>query len=280
MCISGYTKETRRVLKKQPHEVRSKLHFRRVSLSVCVSYSLCSCRRFRVICEAMHITCSPACGHRGYMKAIPRNSVAAVRFLRYGSTQPAQRWCLQRVGAVAGADGATLATEASEATDRVSQAYPFTEIESKWQAYWEEQQTFRTPDKVDTSKPKYYVLDMFPYPRCDLPNISGSSRYARVTMLTSATDSRHQPASSHMGCLHTADPENTAQYKSRCTTMAHAGRIGAWLETGVWLQRTSRGAHDISMLKRALRSLCRSGQGDASHQPCLVRPLSRDTARA
>lgn len=46
-----------------------------------------------------------------------------------------------------------------------SQAYPFTEIEAKWQAYWEQEKTFRTPDQVDTSKPKYYVLDMFPYPR-------------------------------------------------------------------------------------------------------------------
>ncbi|GIL79151.1 hypothetical protein Vretimale_16692 [Volvox reticuliferus] len=45
-----------------------------------------------------------------------------------------------------------------------SQAYPFTEIETKWQTFWEQHQTFRTPDQVDTSKPKYYVLDMFPYP--------------------------------------------------------------------------------------------------------------------
>jgi leucyl-tRNA synthetase len=43
-------------------------------------------------------------------------------------------------------------------------AYPFTEIEAKWQAYWESHATFRVPAKVDTSKPKYYVLDMFPYP--------------------------------------------------------------------------------------------------------------------
>ncbi|XVE87741.1 hypothetical protein DITRI_Ditri19aG0012100 [Diplodiscus trichospermus] len=43
-------------------------------------------------------------------------------------------------------------------------AYPFNEIEPKWQRYWEENRTFRTPDDVDTSKPKYYVLDMFPYP--------------------------------------------------------------------------------------------------------------------
>ena len=41
---------------------------------------------------------------------------------------------------------------------------PFRDIEKKWQVYWEANKTFRTPVDVDTSKPKYYVLDMFPYP--------------------------------------------------------------------------------------------------------------------
>jgi leucyl-tRNA synthetase len=36
-------------------------------------------------------------------------------------------------------------------------------IEPKWQAYWERQKTFRTPDHVP-GKPKLYILDMFPYP--------------------------------------------------------------------------------------------------------------------
>ena len=40
--------------------------------------------------------------------------------------------------------------------------YPFTEIEKKWQAYWEQQGTFRVHE--DASKPKLYVLDMYPYP--------------------------------------------------------------------------------------------------------------------
>ncbi|MDX9757707.1 MAG: leucine--tRNA ligase [Bacteroidota bacterium] len=40
--------------------------------------------------------------------------------------------------------------------------YPFREIEPRWQNYWEEQSTFKTAE--DFSKPKYYVLDMFPYP--------------------------------------------------------------------------------------------------------------------
>ncbi|KAI9197693.1 hypothetical protein LWI28_002648 [Acer negundo] len=46
----------------------------------------------------------------------------------------------------------------------VKRAYPFHEIEPKWQTFWENNRTFRTPDEIDTSKPKFYVLDMFPYP--------------------------------------------------------------------------------------------------------------------
>ncbi len=42
--------------------------------------------------------------------------------------------------------------------------YPFREIESRWQTFWESKKIFHTPLKVDTTKPKYYVLDMFPYP--------------------------------------------------------------------------------------------------------------------
>ena len=41
--------------------------------------------------------------------------------------------------------------------------YDFKNIEKKWQKYWEENKTFKT-DIYDFSKPKYYVLDMFPYP--------------------------------------------------------------------------------------------------------------------
>jgi len=41
--------------------------------------------------------------------------------------------------------------------------YDFTNIEKKWQKYWEDNNTFKT-DIYDFSKPKYYALDMFPYP--------------------------------------------------------------------------------------------------------------------
>src|SRR4051812_38903408 len=42
-------------------------------------------------------------------------------------------------------------------------AYHPQRIEPKWQAYWEQNKTFRTPD-LDHSRPKLYILDMFPYP--------------------------------------------------------------------------------------------------------------------
>ena len=40
--------------------------------------------------------------------------------------------------------------------------YNFKEIEKRWQTYWDSNQTYKT--RIDPSKPKYYVLDMFPYP--------------------------------------------------------------------------------------------------------------------
>ena len=40
--------------------------------------------------------------------------------------------------------------------------YEFSPIEKKWQAYWQQHNTFASGKESD--KPKYYVLDMFPYP--------------------------------------------------------------------------------------------------------------------
>ena len=52
-------------------------------------------------------------------------------------------------------------------TDR-RKPYPFDEFEPKWQKHWLENKTFRTPSPgeagFDPAKPKFYVLDMFPYP--------------------------------------------------------------------------------------------------------------------
>ena len=40
--------------------------------------------------------------------------------------------------------------------------YNFRDIERKWQKQWKDSQAYKV--KNDFSKPKYYVLDMFPYP--------------------------------------------------------------------------------------------------------------------
>ena len=46
--------------------------------------------------------------------------------------------------------------------------YPFDQLEPKWQALWEERRAFHAPNPgdpgFDPTRPKYYVLDMFPYP--------------------------------------------------------------------------------------------------------------------
>ncbi|TAL70440.1 MAG: leucine--tRNA ligase [Bacteroidetes bacterium] len=41
-------------------------------------------------------------------------------------------------------------------------SYPFNDIEKKWQKIWEKEHVYKIED--DFSKPKYYILDMFPYP--------------------------------------------------------------------------------------------------------------------
>ena len=40
--------------------------------------------------------------------------------------------------------------------------YNFIEIEKKWQDWWAQNKTYKA--RTDSAKPKYYVLDMFPYP--------------------------------------------------------------------------------------------------------------------
>ncbi|MEZ4280271.1 MAG: leucine--tRNA ligase [Myxococcota bacterium] len=64
-------------------------------------------------------------------------------------------------------------------------AYEPSRIESKWQAYWEEHQTFRAefdPSKPP-SKPKYYVLDMFPYPSGDGLHVGHPEGYTATDIM-------------------------------------------------------------------------------------------------
>lgn len=62
----------------------------------------------------------------------------------------------------------------------MSKMYDFNKIESKWQKYWEDNRTFKTNVR-DFSKPKFYALDMFPYP-------SGSGLHAGHPEGYTATD--------------------------------------------------------------------------------------------
>ncbi len=47
----------------------------------------------------------------------------------------------------------------------MSNHYPFAEVEPRWQAHWEEHKSFRAEDPC--ASPKYYCLDMYPYPSGD-----------------------------------------------------------------------------------------------------------------
>jgi leucyl-tRNA synthetase len=59
--------------------------------------------------------------------------------------------------------------------------YDPSRIEKKWQKYWEENQTFRTD--VDPSRPKYYVLDMFPYPSGDGLHVGHPEGYTATDIM-------------------------------------------------------------------------------------------------
>jgi leucyl-tRNA synthetase len=60
-------------------------------------------------------------------------------------------------------------------------SYPFHDIEKKWQTYWDDHSTFATPE--DQSKPKYYVLDMFPYPSGDGLHVGHPEGYTATDII-------------------------------------------------------------------------------------------------
>lgn len=59
--------------------------------------------------------------------------------------------------------------------------YNFNEIEKKWQDFWETNKTFAA--EVDVTKPKYYVLDMFPYPSSDGLHVGHPEGYTATDII-------------------------------------------------------------------------------------------------
>src|SRR4051812_14111465 len=56
------------------------------------------------------------------------------------------------------------------------------EIEPKWQRYWLERKTFRA--EIDPAKPKFYILDMFPYPSAAGLHVGHPEGYTATDILS------------------------------------------------------------------------------------------------
>src|SRR6266478_342652 len=72
-------------------------------------------------------------------------------------------------------------------SDRRKQ-YPFPEFESKWQQYWLDHQTFHAPNPgeplFDPEKPKFFVMDMFPYPSGEGLHVGHPEGYTATDILS------------------------------------------------------------------------------------------------
>src|SRR5215472_265760 len=65
--------------------------------------------------------------------------------------------------------------------------YPFPDFEPKWQRIWGEQKTFRVANpgepEFDPARPKFYVLDMFPYPSGEGLHVGHPEGYTATDIL-------------------------------------------------------------------------------------------------
>src|ERR1700745_1197022 len=91
--------------------------------------------------------------------------------------------------------------------------YPFDRFEPKWQRFWDERRTFHTPNlgekNFDGSKPKFYVLDMFPYPSgAGIPKGTPRLTLWRATNACAATTSFIRWAGTHSACRRNNTPSS------------------------------------------------------------------------
>ncbi|MDP5005566.1 MAG: leucine--tRNA ligase [Verrucomicrobiales bacterium] len=67
-------------------------------------------------------------------------------------------------------------------------SFPFKDFEPKWQGHWEANKTFTVPNPgdagFDASKPKYFVLDMFPYPSGSGLHVGHPEGYTATDIIT------------------------------------------------------------------------------------------------
>ena len=189
-------------------------------------------------------------------------------------------------------------------------AYPFTDIEAKWQAYWRAKGTFRTPATVDTTRPKYYVLDMFPYPSGDGLHVGHPegytatdivARYKRMQRLQRAApdglgrvrpagravrpEDRHAPED-HDGekrrTLPRAAPEARLLVRlgrARSTrpiprtTSGRSGSSSSCSSAGSRIKRSSRSGGARSSAPRSRTRKSSTASREVGGFPCVRRPL-------
>jgi leucyl-tRNA synthetase len=73
--------------------------------------------------------------------------------------------------------------------------YNFREIETRWQQYWIEHHTYKVSE--DRSKPKFYVLDMFPYPSGAGLHVGHPLGYIASDIFSDIKDYRDSIVASH-----------------------------------------------------------------------------------
>lgn len=90
--------------------------------------------------------------------------------------------------------------------------FDHTKIEPKWQKYWDENKTFKT-DCYDDSKPKYYCMDMFPYPSGNGLHVGHPEGYTATDIVSRMKRMQGYNVLHPMGLIHLDYLLNNLQFK-------------------------------------------------------------------